>query len=339
MEGTTSNKLILPAQFTARAATMTDIETAVSLFNTCAIATTGAPETTVNELRTEWGNPHFDLPTATRVVLSADGQLVGYLEVHDTAPIPVTSWIWGCVHPDYERQGIGTYLMIWGEQRVRQAVKRCPDDARVVVRCNVLNTHTAAQKLLTQQGMTIVRHSWRMVIEFDEAPHLSAWPAGLTLKTFADMRDLTAVYQAVSESFQDHWGHVEQPIEEGIKEWQYWTEHDEDFDPALWLLAMDGDEIAGFSLCRQHADDDADMGWIGTLGVRRSWRRRGLGLALLQQSFIEMHKRGRLRVGLGVDAGSLTGATRLYEKAGMKVSRQYHAYEKELRPGRDITRR
>jgi hypothetical protein len=39
------------------------------------------------------------------------------------------------------------------------------------------------------------------------------------------------------------------------------------------------------------------------------------------------------RIGLGVDADSLTGATRLYEKAGMRVERRYELWEKELRPG------
>ncbi len=43
-------------------------------------------------------------------------------------------------------------------------------------------------------------------------------------------------------------------------------------------------------------------------------------------------------MGLGVDAQSLTGATRLYEKAGMRSdpSRQLVLYEKELRPGLEI---
>jgi len=71
--------------------------------------------------------------------------------------------------------------------------------------------------------------------------------------------------------------------------------------------------------------------------VRRPWRRKGLGLALLLHSFGEFYRRGRRRVGLGVDAQSLTGATRLYEKAGMRVARVYNTYEKELRPGVDLS--
>jgi mycothiol synthase len=77
---------------------------------------------------------------------------------------------------------------------------------------------------------------------------------------------------------------------------------------------------------------------VGTLGVRRPWRRRGVALALLQHSFGEFYRRGLRKAGLGVDASSLTGATRLYRKAGMRSdpAYQYDLYEKELRPGEDL---
>jgi ribosomal protein S18 acetylase RimI-like enzyme len=65
--------------------------------------------------------------------------------------------------------------------------------------------------------------------------------------------------------------------------------------------------------------------------VRRPWRQRGLGLALLLHSFNNFYQRGDRAVGLGVDAQSLTGATRLYEKAGMRVTRQHDLYEKIIR--------
>jgi ribosomal protein S18 acetylase RimI-like enzyme len=100
---------------------------------------------------------------------------------------------------------------------------------------------------------------------------------------------------------------------------------------------MDGNEIAAVCLCRPTSHDDPDMAWVNTLGVRRPWRRQGLALALLHDTFGHFYRDGQKRVGLGVDASSLTGATRLYEKAGMHVSRQYDTYEKELRSGRDLS--
>jgi ribosomal protein S18 acetylase RimI-like enzyme len=62
-----------------------------------------------------------------------------------------------------------------------------------------------------------------------------------------------------------------------------------------------------------------------------------LGLALLRHSFNEYYRRGKRKVGLGVDAENLTGALRLYERAGMHVHRQYNSYEKELRAGKEIS--
>jgi ribosomal protein S18 acetylase RimI-like enzyme len=72
--------------------------------------------------------------------------------------------------------------------------------------------------------------------------------------------------------------------------------------------------------------------------VRRTWRKQGLGLALLLHTFGEFYRREKPRVGLGVDAQSLTGALRLYERAGMHSDpeRQYVSYEKELRSGVEL---
>jgi RimJ/RimL family protein N-acetyltransferase len=60
-------------------------------------------------------------------------------------------------------------------------------------------------------------------------------------------------------------------------------------------------------------------------------------LALLQHCFWARHGRGKRRAKLGVDAESLTGATRLYEKAGMTLERQFDFYELELRGGQDLS--
>src|SRR4029079_12656768 len=108
---------------------------------------------------------------------------------------------------------------------------------------------------------------------------------------------------------------------------------DPEFDPTLWPIALDrlSGEVAGFSLNRYRMG----IGWIRTLGVRRRWRKRGLGEALLLHSFDEFYKRGTKTIGLGVDAQSPTGATRLYQRAGMHVAAEYVIYEKELRLGRE----
>jgi ribosomal protein S18 acetylase RimI-like enzyme len=101
----------------------------------------------------------------------------------------------------------------------------------------------------------------------------------------------------------------------------------------LWVIAWDGNEIAGFSLNRFRMG----IGWVGTLGVRRPWRKKGLGLALLRHSFGEFYKRGMKTIGLGVDASNPTGATRLYQGAGMYIASEFITYDKELRAGKALT--
>lgn len=94
------------------------------------------------------------------------------------------------------------------------------------------------------------------------------------------------------------------------------------FDPSLWLLARDGDEVAGFALAFPQAAGDPTLGWIESFGVRRRWRRRGLGSALLHLTFRALLERGLRRVGLGVDAKNETGAVDLYRRAGMRTVRR-----------------
>ena len=89
----------------------------------------------------------------------------------------------------------------------------------------------------------------------------------------------------------------------------------------------DGDEVAAVTIC------DAKrfgMGWIATVAVRSAWRKRGLGLAMLYESFRRFRERGETLAGLGVDAQNPTGATRLYERAGMRRAWAAAVYEKEL---------
>ena len=109
------------------------------------------------------------------------------------------------------------------------------------------------------------------------------------------------------------------------------------FGYILPVLALAGEEqIAGVLMARPEWDADRSVAWIGVL---RPWRRRGIGSALLRQALGEFHRRGIYKVGLGVDGDSLTGATQLYERAGMQVFQQRDAYEKVLRPGKDLTAR
>ena len=328
----------LPNGFSHRPATTDDVEAVVDLHNICSVELTGKPRTDVARMAARWQQPGFDLETDSQAILSQEGQIVGYAEVW--SPEPHTNpFARAFVRPQERCRGIGTFLAHWIEERTRQDIPRTPEGARVAILQGCLETDEPSAELLAGQGYKVVRYSLDMLIEMQSAPQAPVTPAGLTIRLF-DRERLEDLVKADREAFQDHWGYVEQPFEEELKHWMAWVDSDPDFDPTLWFVAMtENDEIAGMSLCRARTPQDPDMGWVDALSVRRPWRRRGLALALLHHSFAKLYQRGVYKVGLEVDAKSLTGATQLYEKAGMREHRRFAMCEKELRPGKELATR
>jgi GNAT superfamily N-acetyltransferase len=326
----------LPDGYSSRPATKADLEQVVDFTNAFATAVTGGNETSLDRAQAEWETPGFDPESNIRLVETAKGNLVGEVEVWDTSEIPVNPWVIGNVHIDHEGKGIGSYLLGWAEQRAAQVISRVPDDARVSMRVGIYHGHEPSVDLLENEGFTADRYFWRMTIDLHELPGPPQWPDGIQLKPFDRDSESEAVYRAEDEAFSDHWGHVPESFEAGFKRWSHSSFHESAYDPELWFIAWDGDQIAGVVRARPQADHDPEMGWIRTLSVRRSWRRRGLALALLVHSFGEFWRRGTSKVGLGVDGLNPTGATRLYEKAGMQVVLQWDSYSKELRPGKEL---
>lgn len=329
----------LPGGYHTRPATEGDLPAVLKLINDFAQAVIGTDETNLERLRSDWQSPGFDLKNSTRLVETAQGELVGEVEVWDTAEVPVDPYIEGNVDPAHEKQGLGTYLLRWAESRARQAIDRVPADVRVGLHVHVYHGHEPSRRLLLDNEFELSRSFWRMVIDLVDQPPAPEWPEGIRLRRYRHPQDAKAVYWAEQEAFRDHWGHVEESFETGFARWSHRSFDNASFDPDLWFLAYDGDQIAGMARCLAHARDDPDMGWIRSLSVRPAWRRRGLALALLFHAFQILRRLGRPRAGLGVDSQNLTGATRLYEKAGMRVALQYDNYEKELRPGRELMRR
>jgi mycothiol synthase len=321
-----------------RPAIMDDLPAAVEFFNLYSLATIGVREHSLESVRRQWTSPRFNPESNTRLVLSHEGDWIGYAGIWDSEIPPARVFVNGYVHPEFQRQGIGTQLQTWAEDHARQSLTRVPEGIRATIRMTAPSTDQSAIDLYKRRGATLVRRFCNMKIDLDPSPVEPNWPDGLRIITFDAFKDLEAVYRADDEAFRDHWGYVEEPFETGFEQWKHWLTGTDDFDPTLWFLALDGEQIAGISLCRETSDEDLDMGWVRVLAVRRPWRKRGLGLALLQHSFAMLKQRGKKRAGLGVDSGSLTGATRLYEKAGMHVHRTYDSYEIEMRPGRDLAR-
>jgi len=281
---------------------------------------------TPEELEREWKSPDFNLEKNAWVVETADGRIVGFQEFnnrHAHASLMGD----GYVHPEYHGRGIGTAMLRALQARSREEMQLAEPDLRIFIRNGMPIDDTIARELHENEGYHPIRFSWHMEIELNQAPRRPVWPDGIELHPFVLEGQNQAVFEAHEEAFSDHWGHTPGTFER----WQHNISGRDDLDASLWFIAWDGDQIAGYSLCRYRMG----IGWIGTLGVRRAWRKHGLGEALLLHSFGEFYKRGTKTIGLGVDAENPTGATRLYKKAGMQVAAEYVIYEKELRSGRE----
>jgi mycothiol synthase len=254
---------------TVRPASMDDLPAAVEFFNLYSLATIGVQEHSLESVRREWTSPRFNLETNSRVVLSSESEWIGFADIWDGEEPPARVFITGFVHPEFRRQGVGTHLQIWAENRARQALTRVPDDVRTTIRMTAPSTDQAAIDLYAQRGATLVRRYWKMNINLDPSAAEPKWPDGLRIITFDAFEDLEAVYRADDEAFQDHWGYVEEPFETGFDQWKHWMTSPDVFDPTLWFLALDGEQIAGISLRRETSDEDPDMGWVRVLAVRR----------------------------------------------------------------------
>jgi mycothiol synthase len=313
----------LPECYTTRMPVRGDAEAIAALISAGQIADTGASDMSVEELLDDWHS--LDLAEEAVILTSPEGRIAAYADVFNRSFVIVS--IYGYVHPDYREVGLGSYLVAWGERWTRDHTPQAQANARVVVQHYINSANEAGRRLLENSGYTPLRGIYVMETTLDEPPPLPHWPADISVRTFVPDQDERAVYEAVEDAFRDLWGRPRNPFERFVRMTQT-----ESFDPSLWFLAVEGDEIAGLTLCKTLAGE----GWVDVVGVRRPWRNRGLGLALLRHAFTEYHRRGTHRVRLSVDAESITGAPRLYGRAGMRVRESYIIHLKELRPGVDL---
>jgi ribosomal protein S18 acetylase RimI-like enzyme len=199
-----------------------------------------------------------------------------------------------------------------------------------VIRAVTLAGEARAAALLSARGYREIRRFELMWIDFAGEPEPPAAVPGIDIRTFRP-EDAEQLFAAHREAFVDHWWEDEQRYED----FRHHQLESPEFEAALWFLAWDADELAGYVGANESATGDPSRGYIPVLGVRRAFRRRGLGEALLRHALLALYRRGKRGCELSVDAKSVTGATRLYERVGMRARPHLAFWEKELRPGRE----
>jgi ribosomal protein S18 acetylase RimI-like enzyme len=299
----------LPDGFDVRFATDADAAAVAELARAVEDVVLGAPVITEGDIRDWWR-------------VTEPGQNVWLVESDGHLAASATLWprgvpnVWGDVHPELLGRGLGTALLALAEARAGEL-------GASAVRNDVFARDQGAISLLESRGYRPVRRYYEMRIDLgDAAPPEPTWPEGLTVAPFRD-GDGPEFHRVLTEAFRDEWGST--PME--YEEWRRARVEADDVELAIWSLVRDGDEVV--AVCRCDAFRYGG-GWVAGLGVVERWRRRGIGLALLQHTFGVFHARGERSIGLGVDSENPTGATRLYERAGMHVELESITFERAL---------
>jgi len=286
-----------------------------------------SPEETAAWL--ERSNDQFDV-TRDVEIIELEGVPVAYSEVEwvDTTDGLREYRLGAAVDPDSRRRGIGRWLNRRMEAHARSLTAVYPTDRPQVLGSWNPDSRVGKRILLEQEGYQPARWFFEMVRPDLEGIEMPPLPDGIELRPVgpAAYRQL---WDADVEAFQDHWG----GFDGSEVVYQSWLK-DPKFDPGLFVVAWDGDEIAGGVINNINATENAafnrQRGWLQSVFVRRPWRRRGLARALVGQSLAVLRERGMTSAGLGVDADNPNAATRLYEDAGFQVDVRSTAYRKPM---------
>ncbi len=278
----------------------------------------------------EHATPGFD-PAQDVVVAEVGRRVVGYgwsfwMDSTDGVRAYVTR---GHVHPAWRRKGVGTAMLAYNEARLRRLADSHDTDRPRELGSFVQDSRLGAVALLTGSGYAPVRWFFEMVRPTLEDIGVPELPAGIEFRAASGRDGLRKVFDADAEAFRDHWGGVD-ASDEAFEEWV----SDPELVPELLVVAWDGDEVAGGVKNVISEEENAELGrargLLDSVFVRRRWRGRGLGAALVARSLQLLRDRGMTSAWLGVDADNPNGALRLYERAGFAVAGRGTAYRKPM---------
>jgi len=315
----TSAQSVTSGQLTLRPPVPEDAAAIVALMNSCSIALGDAPAMIVEELRRDWIG--LDLNEGAVLVQSGEGEIVGYGDIFNRGFVQTN--VYAFARPSSRQEVVFARLIEWGEAWV--AARKPTDPALPPTEIHYFHrdVDTNSVRLLEAAGYHYIRTHYVMAAELTETPPTPLWPGGISVRAYRLGLDDDDLFLGGEESFQDMWNRPPSTKERWLEQTQA-----DDFDPTLWFLPYDtttGD-VCGVCLCSILPG----AGEVDTLGIRRPWRRQGLGLALLHHAFAEFWRRGVRMVRLNVDAESPTGAPRLYARAGFRVEKRFVRYMKSV---------
>ncbi|WHY00322.1 GNAT family N-acetyltransferase [Neobacillus sp. DY30] len=245
-----------------------------------------------------------------------EGRIIGYGFVEVTGLNRMDTCVF--VHPQHKNQGIGSLLLTKVEERAYVLAKGKKEEQRLMNQ--IAFTNSGARNLIEKRGYQFSRLYERMKIKLEEQPDQPQLQ-GMTIRPFQPDHDEETLFSLYDETFRDSWGYTKKDYSTWISQ-----KRGDGYDPSLWFLVWEDSKAVGFLMCRMQ-DDGL---FIDLLGVKRNYRKHGIGKALLLHAFSAAYQRNQKTILLYVDSDSLTNANRLYQQVGMSPHSQTAVYMKEL---------
>jgi mycothiol synthase len=296
-------------------------------------AADGVEEVWTEEGAAAWfGHPTEQFDARRDVVIGElDGRIVaaGGVEWLDTRDGLYREYrFWGVVDPELRGRGIGSALLADNQRRAAAlAASHAMGDRRPVLG-SFAAAGRPAEALLRASGYEVERWFFDMVRPTLDDVVEAPLPEGLELRPVTAEQHAT-VWRANREAFRDHWGGSDESLDA-----MHRLLDDPDTDTDLWLVAWDGDEVAGgiWNGIRRAENEQLGMrrGWLDSVFTGRAWRKRGLARSLIGRSLLLLKERGMTSAALGVDADNANGALGMYEAAGFAVHERFTAWRRPM---------
>ncbi len=242
--------------------------------------------------------------------LEVGGETVAAVHVHMSEP-----FIKGTIHlalPPGPRRAEYARTLVDAAARIVQSSPHTSPGADLQL--DVAREDVELLTILDALGFGVIQKETILEGDIFDAPAPS-WPADVKVSTFSVTRDLKDGYEVIREAFVPKLGgwHL------SWDDYEYSVQNDPTALPGLSVIVRDSHGPLAIALNFMDTTKE-NTGLTGALGVRERRRGRGLGRALLLESFDRFRSRGwahaRLATVLGMDLDDNNYA--LYTAVGMR---------------------
>ncbi|MEV6873457.1 GNAT family N-acetyltransferase [Amycolatopsis sp. NPDC051128] len=261
-------------------------------------------------------------PSKNQILVVHDGSVVGYSAIRWWQERDGT-WLYlhrGYLLPEHRRQGIGSAMLSWTEERIRQLVEQHGTARTAVIGANAMASEQDATALLLAAGY---RRAFSLVeLKLGDLQRLpepgGELPAGIRTGPIGTSH-YRAAWRTVVDSYADT---------SSTRKWAF-----QDFvdtaDPACWRAAWNEQDMVGVALCfiRRH---HRTVGEVEELSVRTDQRRLGIGRVLLLDGLRSLREQGATTARLFTGTANPHRSYDLYESVGFRRQNEYVRYRKPL---------